>query len=140
MGSKDVVAYKKSRYKAKTKKENFKITTKRLMGLESYINLITITAVEVSSGIEVIYHHVCQDAIISVMVELHKDGTIMPTIVDLIPGAAIYEREVHDLFGVIFEGNTDLSPLLLPDEWPESVFPLRNWWTNERITKRIKES
>ena len=50
---------------------------------------------------------------------------VAPTITDVIPGAVLYEREVHDLLGVEFEGHPDLSPLLLPDDWPREVHPLR---------------
>jgi len=32
------------------------------------------------------------------------------------PSAAIHERELHELFGVRFEGNTDLAPLFL-ENW-----------------------
>ena len=40
------------------------------------------------------------------------EGTKVPSIVDLFPSAGWYEREVYDLFGVIFSGNTDLRRLL----------------------------
>lgn len=35
------------------------------------------------------------------------------------------EREIHELFGIEFNGNSDLRPLLLPDDWPAGVYPLR---------------
>lgn len=33
------------------------------------------------------------------------------------PVANWYEREIHDLFGVDFEGHSDLRPIMLPDDW-----------------------
>ena len=36
---------------------------------------------------------------------------------DLWEAAGWYEREAHDLFGVVFDGNDDLAPLLLYDEF-----------------------
>ncbi len=43
-----------------------------------------------------------------------------PTIDSVVPvwmeSAQIHERELHELFGVVFEGNADLAPLFL-EEW-----------------------
>lgn len=36
----------------------------------------------------------------------------LASLVDVYPGAAWHEREVHEMFGVVFVGNPDLSPLL----------------------------
>jgi NADH-quinone oxidoreductase subunit C len=46
-------------------------------------------------------------------------------VVSLLPGAVLYEREVHDLLGVVFDGHPSLERLILPDDWPEGVYPLR---------------
>jgi membrane-bound hydrogenase subunit beta len=50
---------------------------------------------------------------------------VVPDISDIVPSAAIYEREVYELVGIKFEGLQDSSHLLLPEGWPEGVFPLR---------------
>lgn len=46
-------------------------------------------------------------------VDLPADSPSAPTVTDLWAAAAWYERETHDLFGVHFDGNDDLEPLLL---------------------------
>lgn len=41
------------------------------------------------------------------------DEPYVPSIISIWRGADWYEREGHDLFGVVFEGHPNLSPLLL---------------------------
>lgn len=43
------------------------------------------------------------------------DAPNVPSVVSVWCGADWFEREAHDLFGVVFEGHPDLSPLLLYD-------------------------
>lgn len=51
------------------------------------------------------------------------DGVPVPSLVEVWPGAEYPEREVWDLFGVVFEGHPKLARFLLPDDWVG--FPLR---------------
>jgi Ni,Fe-hydrogenase III large subunit len=41
----------------------------------------------------------------------------------IVPAAAWYERELHDLYGVAIEGHPNLQPLVFHDGWPEGVHP-----------------
>ena len=41
----------------------------------------------------------------------------MPTVTDDLAGAGWPEREVYDLFGIVFEGHADLRRLMMPDDW-----------------------
>ena len=45
------------------------------------------------------------------------DDPVVPSVASVWRAADWYEREAHDLFGVIFDGHPDLSPLLLYDEF-----------------------
>ncbi len=47
------------------------------------------------------------------------------SITPVIPGANWAEREIRDILGVEFEGHPDPRRLVLPDDWPEGVYPLR---------------
>jgi len=92
---------------------------------EQYISAIT--GVDCGDSIEVIYHLWSFDlrAEVSVKVRVPMDEPRLPTICDVLPGAVLYEREVHDLLGVTFEGHPNLKRLVLPEDWPEGVYPLR---------------
>ena len=46
----------------------------------------------------------------------YEDPTV-PSVTPVWRAADWYEREAHDLFGVVFDGHPDLSPLLLYDEF-----------------------
>jgi NADH-quinone oxidoreductase subunit C len=46
-----------------------------------------------------------------------RDGETVPTIIDLFPTADFQEREIYDMFGVVFEGHPDMRRILLPEDY-----------------------
>ncbi len=54
---------------------------------------------------------------------LDKEAPSIDSLVDVFQGAAWHERESHEMFGIDFPGNPDLSPLYLPDAF--TGHPLR---------------
>ena len=53
---------------------------------------------------------------------LPEEAQGVPTVFDLWNSARWGERECHDMFGIVFEGNPDLRRLLMPEDYPG--FPL----------------
>ncbi|MFE6228714.1 NADH-quinone oxidoreductase subunit C [Streptomyces sp. NPDC057854] len=45
------------------------------------------------------------------------DAPALPTATGVFAGAAWHERETHEMFGVVFEGHPNLTPLLLPENF-----------------------
>jgi len=66
-----------------------------------------------------------------------SDDPVVPSIVDLYPGMAFAEREVYDMFGIVFTGHDDLSRILMPDDW--IGFPLRKDDAPARVPVTFKE-
>ncbi|MCA1947242.1 MAG: NADH-quinone oxidoreductase subunit C [Armatimonadetes bacterium] len=45
------------------------------------------------------------------------DGQKVPSLVPVYAGAEYPEREIWDLFGIVFEGNEQTQRFLMPDDW-----------------------
>ena len=120
-------------------KKAFGKTIRYLTKRMGFSHVSTITGVDVGKEIEVIYHLNRDGKIeLSLKVRVAKDKPVLPTVTNIIPGATLYEREVHDLLGVTFEGHPDLSPLILPEGWSQDVYPLRKEWSIKKIQKTTK--
>ena len=57
-----------------------------------------------------------------------EDNTV-PSLTGLIASAVLYERELQEMFGVTVENLPDTAHFLLPDDWPDGVYPLRKDFT-----------
>lgn len=91
-------------------------TVEMLMNTFELHHLSTITGEDTEEGIVLLYHF-WEGQGLSLRVMLPHSKAQVATLVDLIPGAAYYEREVAEMLGVVFEGHPDLRPLLLPEDW-----------------------
>ncbi len=60
---------------------------------------------------------------ITVKVRVPIEAPNVPSVVELFPGADFPEREVYDMFGVIFDGHPDLRRILMPEDY--EGFPQR---------------
>ena len=57
--------------------------------------------------------------------EFPKEGPFSyPCLTNILPAAAWYERELHDMFGIVPEDHPDLRPLVLHESFPKGFHPL----------------
>src|SRR5690606_30194020 len=81
-----------------------------------FVCLIDISGVDYPSRerrFDVVYHLLSprQNQRVRVKVATDED-TPVPSVCEVFPGAGWYEREVYDLYGVLFTGNPDLRRIL----------------------------
>jgi NADH:ubiquinone oxidoreductase subunit C len=101
------------------------------------IHISTITAVDLEDKIEVIYHLTDKNLSIALKVQVPIDSPVVDSISDIIEGAPFYEREIHDLMGVVPKGHPNLKKLIIPEDWPEGLYPQRKATSLQDIRKTI---
>ena len=76
-----------------------------------------LSVVDYVERLEVVYHLFSLEKRHKMVVKtsVSPDAPDVPTVTSVWRGADWFEREGHDLFGVVFQGHPDLSPLLLYD-------------------------
>jgi NADH:ubiquinone oxidoreductase subunit C len=75
--------------------------------------------------IEILYTFCWGAAVLSLHVRVAYSELVVDTVCDLIPSASFYERELMEMYGVVVENTPNPERLMLPDIWPEGVYPLR---------------
>jgi len=87
--------------------------------------LSTLTGYQDGSNICILYHFHTSDGAVNVRVTLPLADPKMISVTPILPGAVLYEREIQDLLGVVFEDLSDPRRFVLPEQWPQGVYPLR---------------
>jgi NADH-quinone oxidoreductase subunit C len=92
-------------------------------------HFIQLGSVDTGTQIELHYHLTGPHrTIVTIAVSLPRDKPSAPTVSDLLLSAGLYERQVHDLMGVDFEGHPDLRRFILNEDWPQGEYPMRKDW------------
>ncbi|WP_425619737.1 NADH-quinone oxidoreductase subunit C/D [Buchnera aphidicola] len=67
----------------------------------------------------VFYHLISieRNSDIMIKVPLLEDNLILPTFTNLFPNANWYEREVWDMFGIVFDQHPNLTRIIMPNTW-----------------------
>lgn len=94
------------------------------------------TAVDRLTYFELVYrlHSRSMSAALFLKCNVERDNPLARSLVDLWPAALWQEREVYDMFGIVFEGHPDLRRILLPEEW--EGYPLRKDYRDDSVIRR----
>lgn len=113
--------------------EKLTAAARALLDLGFYLSAITgmdLPPTDQREGqIELLYHFCKGPAVVTLRVPVPYSLPNAPTLCNLIPSATLYERELIEMFGVHLEGTPSTAKLLLPDDWPDGVYPLRKSFT-----------
>ncbi|ADD08485.1 NADH-quinone oxidoreductase subunit C [Candidatus Aciduliprofundum boonei] len=113
------------------KREDFRKFMDLLFEIQDYPHFAVISVTDLGEDMELLYHFTIDygkqndEKTISLRVKLPKNDLRIETITDLIPGAMISEREIHEMVGVDFIGLEDTRHFFLPENWPEGKYPWR---------------
>ena len=64
--------------------------------------------------------------------DVSRDNPKLPSMTSVWEAMSFHEREAHEMFGISFEGHSNLAPLLLPPDW-KGGYPLRKDFKGEEV-------
>lgn len=102
--------------------------------------LESLTAVDFQECFEVVYHFNRWDshARCCVKILVPKDGSHAPSLSPVYKSAIWFEREVHEMFGITFDGHPGLKNLLLPES--SAIHPLLKSFKGEPKGSDVTQS
>ncbi|MBN2207811.1 MAG: NADH-quinone oxidoreductase subunit C [Candidatus Coatesbacteria bacterium] len=106
--------------------ENLLEVAKYVLGIDG-VRYAIATGIDTPVGFEVLHHFDFDknDMVVSVRALADRENPRLPSVATITKAAEWIEREMHDLLGIEFEDHPDMRRLLLPEDWPDDVFPLR---------------
>lgn len=127
-------------YEKSPKRIYIDINPKDIVDVVSYFHKDLRARFNIASGIhtpkgfEILYHFSPDKhgMVCSIRVLLDKKNPEIESITPILPAAEWIEREMWELLGINFKGHPNLKRLLLADEWPEGVYPLRRDFKKEK--------
>jgi NADH-quinone oxidoreductase subunit C len=95
-----------------------------------------VTAIDRQEWLTLVYRLASRSlsAAVFLKTRVPRDDAHLSSLCEVWPAANWQEREVFDLFGIVFDGHPDLRRILLPEDWVG--FPLRKDYEDERLIRR----
>lgn len=95
-----------------------------------------VTAVDFGEEFELVYRMRSRELEVGMFLKtrIPRSDPRIASVTSVWPGANWHEREVFDLFGIVFEGHPDLRRIFLPDDW--EGHPLRKDYADPAVIRK----
>ncbi len=102
------------------------------LGFDVFLDVTAVDWPDRTPRFEVVWHFYSTQHKVRVRLKARVavEAPAVPSLTDLYGSAAFMERECHDMYGIAFEGNADLRPILLYEGF--AGHPLRKDYPKER--------
>jgi len=95
---------------------------------ELSLRFVIVTGIDSDDCFEILYHFSNDESGCFVTVKAFirdRENPAIESITPFVPAAEWIERELHDILGIDFMNHPNLRRLILADDWPDGVYPLR---------------
>jgi Ni,Fe-hydrogenase III component G len=92
------------------------------------LRFVIATGIDSDDCFEILYHYSNDETSHVVTVKAFirdRQNPQIESIAQFLPGAEWIEREIHDILGIEIKNHPNMKRLILNDDWPEGVYPLR---------------
>ena len=89
---------------------------------------VIVSGIDAEDSFEVLYHYAYDKLGLVITVKAiirDRQKPAIESIAPFLPAAEWIEREIHDILGIDITNHPNLKRLILADDWPEGVYPLR---------------
>ena len=86
------------------------------------------SGIDAEDCFEVLYHYAYDKLGLIITLKAFirdRENPAIESISPILPAAEWIEREIHDILGIDITNHPNLKRLILADDWPEGVYPLR---------------
>lgn len=101
-------------------------------------SLMCLSGVDYDDHLSVVYHlgSSSHKHKIVIKVEMGREDPHVPTVESVWHVANWHEREAYDMYGIVFDGHSDLRRILCPDDW--EGWPLRKDYQVQEYYRGIR--
>ena len=106
------------------------------------LRFVIATGIDSDDCFEILYHYSYDQTGCVITIKAYirdRENPVIESIAPFLPAAEWIEREMHDILGIEFKNHPDMRRLILADDWPEGVYPMRKDTDVEAVKLRKGE-